>query len=129
MKTKSKIVLSIVLGGIMLSAGGAAYAGTSYQGFNETTPSLQQPRTFGNQTKAGSGVAGGIIVDSVGSNYTVNAKLRTGNTFGTEVKGLGDSSSASLPNSIGAGSTTQMTLTNNTWTTVTVQIVGSWRSN
>ncbi|MGO1392229.1 hypothetical protein [Agrococcus casei] len=129
---KKKILVAAALAASLMFASAPAYAGTAYSSFSNTLPNLQQPRFIGSQTKTYSSMPGNVHITNVGSNYTVNVKLRKSNTFqyGTEVKGLDDGQSAQLQNSFSAGTTNLgVTLTNSTWTYVTVAISGSWRTN
>lgn len=126
---------AIVGTGVVLAALGlgatAAQAGTSYVSFNYDMPKFQQGVQVAGQTKTTSNAAGHVRITGVGGNYTANAKMQHGSPaqFGTEVKGLGDNSSANLPNSFGSGSYVFVRLTNNTWTTVSVNVAGSFKSN
>lgn len=127
--TNTAIVAGIV-GALALSSS-AAHAGTSWVGYNVNLPNLQQGTSTAYQDKTYAGTAGNLNVSFVALSYLVNAKTRHGSvaTFGIEVKGLTDGSVASLRNSVPAGARVSVTLTNNTWTTVTVQTIGAFKSN
>lgn len=132
MKKKMKALLGA--GAVLVAVGfgaTAAQAGTSYVGFNVDMPNLQQGQDTAGQTKSTTGASGTVRIDGVGGGYKANAKMRQGSPaqFGTEVKGLGGGSSASLANSFQSGKYVYVHLTNNTWTTVKVNVAGSFRSN
>lgn len=126
-----KVATIVGIVGALALTSTAAHAGTSWVSYNVNLPNLQQGTNTAHQDKTYSGVAGNLSVSYVASSYTVNAKTRHGSAaiFGVEVKGLTDGSSASLRNSVPAGERVSVTLTNNTWTYVTVQTMGSFKSN
>lgn len=122
------------LSAALVGAGGVAYAGTTYENFNSILPVGQFPASTTFQTKTSTGVSGNIRITSIGSTYQVDAQMCSlygaycGG--GTKVYYLDDGDSSTLPNSYsGGGQHITSNLQTSTWNSVTVQVIGSWRSN
>ena len=130
MKIPVKILSGAALVVGLVSAGGAAFAGTSYQSYDAILPKLQQPWNSSSQAKTYSNLAGDISVSYVGSTYTINARLcnQSNGTCGTEVFGLDDNQSAELGAGFGAGTLLHLQLHSHEYAFVQIESVGSWRS-
>ncbi|MEO8527994.1 MAG: hypothetical protein ABI435_02850 [Pseudolysinimonas sp.] len=126
------LAVSVVVAGLV-GVGGVAWAGNSYVAFNLTLPVAQVAGNTASQTKATTGLAGNIHITSVGSTYTVDAQMCS--LFGlycgggTKVFGLNDGQSSTLQNSYGGGGSGMVAqLRIGSFNSVSVQVIGSWRS-
>lgn len=130
MKLHYKAITGLALAAGLVGAGGAAFAGTSYVGFDAIMPNLQQGWNSSTQTKAISNNAGSLAMSSVGSNYTANARICNGaGTCASERDGVGDNTTVSLAAGFPAGTNVHMQLFENPWALVQVEAIGSWKSN
>lgn len=129
-RSRKRILLAGLLASALAFVATPAFAGTTYSSFNTTIPNLQQPRFVGSQAKVQSNVSGNVTIYSVGSDYTVNVRMRQTGTlnYGTEVYGLGDGASSGLPNSFSAGTNTGVSIVNSAWALVSVSVSGAYRT-
>lgn len=128
---RAAAVVALVAGSV--AVGSAAVAGNTYVGFNTVAPVAQIPAHTPSQTKASTGVSGNISITSVGSSYETDALMCSAYGAycggGTKVYGIGDGESRTLPNSYTGGTGAIVAeLRISTFNSVTVQIIGSWRS-
>lgn len=131
MMKKTKVLIGLITTCALAFAASPAFAATTNSSFSTTLANLQQPRYVGTQTKTHSNMSGHVSISNVGSNYTVNVRMRQMNTlnYGSEQYNLGDGSSAWLPNSFASGTSTGISIVNSTWALVSVSVSGSYRTN
>lgn len=131
-----RIVLQVISGvGLivgLVSAGGVAYADTTFTTYSAVMPRLQQPWTSPQtQTNQSLSVSGDINVKTVGSNYKVNARLcyPNGSGCGEEAEGIGPGQHAYLPTAGLLVTKVSFQLHQNPWALVDVASTGNWRAN
>lgn len=130
MKQSHKFLATLIIAAGLIGAGGAAQAGTTYVGFSATLPNLQQGWKSPLQVKSRAGVSGNVKITSVGGEYRVNARMcnSSAGTCGPQITGINDRGFAVLKNGFSSGQKVKMQLFQNPWSPVSVDTVGSWRS-
>ncbi|WP_448262135.1 hypothetical protein [Microbacterium aurum] len=118
--------------GVSLAVGGAAAAQavTTQSNFNTNVPRFQQSHYWEYQNKTTSS-ASEVRFSSIGGGYTMNVKAQNGangNQY-SEQTAISTGSTRSIPNSTPSGTATRLIVTNNTWTTVQVNVTGWFKTN
>lgn len=131
MRLTTKTLSTAAIFCLLVGAGSAAYAGTVNEGPDATVPNLQQPWNSAAQAKAITGAGGGVHLDTVGSEYTLDARIcNQGNgTCGTERYDLGDGSYAPLDAPFAAGASVHLQLHTYGFSPVRVEGIGRWHSS
>lgn len=131
MNLSRKTTLSAAVAGAMLLGGaGAALAGTTEENYSTTVPRWSVGYAYtASQTKATTGAAGKLWVESIGGDYGLDARMNNNanDKPGTWAR-MGDRTYADLFNSISGGGSARVQFSSDASTPVNTQVSGVWRS-
>lgn len=125
------IKLILVMGLVITMYGTAAFAGTSYSGYNTIVGKFNGAGYSGYQTKSGSGADGSILSEKVGGSYVVDVRMNSSSGSGSWLRNVTDGTQGVLPGSsyLTSGILVRAQFSNDINTPVDVQVAGSWKSN
>lgn len=129
---KKQIIKTLAMASAtVMLLGTAAYAGTSYSGYNTTVGRLNGNGYTDYQKKDISGANGYIASSVVGGAYLVDARMNSGSGNGSWLRDVTDGTSAELPGNAKqkAGCSVRLQFSNDVTTPVNVQVSGEWKSN
>ena len=121
-------ITAAVAGAMLLGGAGAALAGTTEASYSTTVGRFNGNGYTAYQTKAGSGTAAKLWVESIGADYGVDAWLNSPSGGPIGWSRMGDRTYADLYNNVPAGKPARVQFSNDALTPVAVQVSGVWRS-